>query len=216
MLEVENFFAWEDQPDGSRWQATVEYVSADGWIVRVVFVEQKGAAVPRELSVRPADPEQIPLRGITRRNLVRALRFEDLLAEARQNAINFLDHNKKWIYGDMRRKLRRDILRALMKGELLLTQTTARRLEDLDYARLAVRYEEITRTNPRAPVAQLAEENFVTRVSMSNKLSRARDRKLLTEVPKGQLSAATAKAHELVSRADADTLAGDLSAEAPE
>jgi hypothetical protein len=77
--------SWEDQADGSHWNATVRVVTKDGWRVDVVLVEQKSGVAVRELRLTPASPRRVPKGGVTRR-LLEKIELTELRAAASEAA----------------------------------------------------------------------------------------------------------------------------------
>jgi hypothetical protein len=181
--------SWSDQPNGSPWASSV-VVRRGPWRIRVVFVEQEGQAVPRELEIQPADKKQIAALGLTGRTIDSMTTFADLFAIAQKNA-------RRHFAGDAQAQR---VMKALRKGELR-TRAGRGNLPNLQYARWAVRYEKLLDDGMSNPTAQLAAEEVCSRSGMATRVARCRALGFLEPSPRRGMAGgrATAAAHELVA-----------------
>jgi hypothetical protein len=155
------------------WEARAEATTEDGWHIRVVFADQAGMPVLRDLHVAPVSRRKIPAGGLTSRRL-RSLslapafpllqRFADRVAPDPADRVHF----KSLIEGDLRPRPGR------------------RRISPELLARIAVRYAELYESGEKALIPRLADEFQYSTASMRGLVYRARREDYLTPTRPGR------------------------------
>ena len=181
---------WGDQPCGSRWLGEA-IEKKDGWKMRVVFVEQNGAPIVREVHLTPINRRRIPFGGLSARRL-RSVTWKRAFDEIRKNAIRNLRPVE----------LELPDFRGLLKEHDLRRRPGRRGYGDVFYAELAFSYERALVSGANAPVRDLAKQYSLSESQMRTLLHRARKRGFLTSAGRGSIGGqATEKARRTLDEA---------------
>jgi len=182
----------QDNPDRAEWSARIQ-ADFDGWRVRAIFVEQAGSPVLRELHITPRPRRATPQDGVTSRWL-RSLTLTPLLDSARALADRVTQAPEDQ---DLRRAFQTLLERDLHRRTGRPGRPAA------DYARMAIRYEQLLKAGSRKPVADLAGELHLSRPRTRDLIKRARELGFLTRAQRGRAGGrATALAWETLKRAE--------------